>query len=237
MDICYWVLLATPAPHDVTSARFVAVAALLLHSTTQLSRPDERWDCWAGSVLGNDNCMIWHQRSSTLENQSSVIKQVHCRMFHNCSNSYLILSKYSSLDKIEMWSQYNSWCWVRVGLCHYHWIIISSSSVCLPWLVPDQLVHPEQQLLLLPQPCLSYHPSPVSWTLWTPAPDNDSRVISDDVQHDHHLSLSVARLHLQQSSNILQCCGILLQLGVANGKIVEVVSLVGFISVLKTKKL
>ena len=40
------------------------------------------------------------------------------------------------------------------------------------------------------------------------------------------LGLSIARLHLEQGSDVLESNGVLFQLGVANGKVVKVISLV-----------
>ena len=46
------------------------------------------------------------------------------------------------------------------------------------------------------------------------------------------LSLSISWLNLQQCSNVFEGCGIFFQLCVADSKVVEVVSLVGLVTIL-----
>ena len=51
-----------------------------------------------------------------------------------------------------------------------------------------------------------------------------------------HLCLSIARLDLEQRSYVLERRGVLLQLGVTDGEVVQVVSLVRLVTVLRAHK-
>ena len=51
-----------------------------------------------------------------------------------------------------------------------------------------------------------------------------------------HLCLSIARLDLEQRSYVLERRGVLLQLGVTDGEVVQVVSLVRLVTVLRVHK-
>ena len=130
--------------------------------------------------------------------------------------------------------------------------VISSSSVFrAPWL-RGPLVRPAPRRPRPPQPSRSCRPSPASSSRWPPTPE---RMKIDQILSLHwievktpdnkmpsyliilrHLCLSIARLDLEQRSYVLERGGVLLQLGVPDGEVVQVVSLVRLVTILRTHK-
>ena len=125
---------------------------------------------------------------------------------------------------------------------------ISSSSVFrVPWLRGPR-VRPAPRRPRPPQPSRSCRPSPASSSRWPLTP---KRMKIYQIKFFYcielksklsvrlilcHLCLSIARLDLEQRSYVLERRGVLLQLGVTDGEVVQVVSLVRLVTVLRAHK-